>query len=78
MATLSLKRAKPIGESPLEDLTGKYVVMRQARNTRSFRFTSFHETEELADREAKRLVKASDGERYLVLRIQSFADWGQP
>jgi hypothetical protein len=69
MATLSLKRAKPIGDAPTEDLTGRFVVMRQARSTKSFRFTCFHETKDLAQREASRLAKASPGERYLVLQI---------
>ena len=69
MATLTLKRSTPIGDTPLEDLTGKFVVMRQARSTKSFRFTCFHETKELAQREAVRLTKANQTERYLVLQI---------
>lgn len=75
MATLTLKKAKPIGEVPLQDLSGKFVVMRQARSTKSFRFTCFHDTEELAEREAVRLAKASS-ERYLVLQIRRGIEWG--
>lgn len=69
MATLSLKKAKSIGDTPTEDLSGKFVVMRQARSTKSFRFTCYHETQDLAQREANRLAKASPSERYLVLQI---------
>lgn len=75
MATLSLKKAKPIGDTPLEDLSGKFVVMRQSRDIKSFRFTSFHESQELATKEAKRLVKANKTERFLVLQVQGWADW---
>ena len=69
MATLSLKKAKPIGDTPTEDLTGKFVVMRQSRNAKSFRFTCYHDTQELARREADRLARVSPSERYLVLEI---------
>lgn len=69
MATLTLKKAKLIGETPLENLSGKYVVMRQSKSTRGFRFTCFHETKELAEREAARLGKETPDRRYLVLQI---------
>jgi hypothetical protein len=75
MATLSLKKAKPIGETPLENLSSKFVVMRQSRSFKSFRFTSFHESFDLAMREANRLTKANQTERYLVLQVQGWADW---
>jgi hypothetical protein len=75
MATLSLKKAKLIGETPLENLSSKFVVMRQSRSYKSFRFTTFHETFDLAMREANRLTKANQTERYLVLQVQGWADW---
>jgi hypothetical protein len=75
MATLSLKKAKPIGEISLENLSSKFVVMRQSRSYKSFRFTTFHETFDLAMREANRLTKANQTERYLVLQVQGWADW---
>lgn len=75
MATLTLKKAKPIGETPLENLSGKFVVMRQSRHISSFRFTSFHDSQDSAMREAKRLTKANNTERYLVLQVQGWADW---
>lgn len=75
MATLTLKKAKPIGDTPLENLSGKFVVMRQSRTVKSFRFTSTHETQETAMREAKRLTKANQTERFLVLQVQGWADW---
>jgi hypothetical protein len=75
MATLSLKKAKPIGETPLENLSSKFVVMRQSRSFKSFRFTTFHDSFDLAMREANRLTKANQTERYLVLQVQGWADW---
>jgi hypothetical protein len=75
MATLTLKKATPIGETPLENLASKFVVMRQSRSVKSFRFTCIHETQESAMREAKRLTKSNQTERYLVLQIQGWADW---
>jgi hypothetical protein len=75
MATLSLKKAKLIGETPLENLSSKFVVMRQSRSFKSFRFTTFHDSFDLAMREANRLTKANQTERYLVLQVQGWADW---
>jgi len=75
MATLSLKKAKVIGETPLENLSSKFVVMRQSRSFKSFRFTTFHDSFDLAMREANRLTKANQTERYLVLQVQGWADW---
>jgi hypothetical protein len=75
MATLSLKKAKPIGETPLENLASKFVVMRQSRSYKSFRFTTFHNSLDSAMREANRLTKANQTERYLVLQVQGWADW---
>lgn len=75
MATLTLKKPKVIGETPLINLANKFVVMRQSRSYKSFRFTCTHETYELAMREAKRLTKANQTERYLVLQVQGWADW---
>ena len=76
MATLSLKKAKPIGDTPSDDLLGKFVVMRQARHEKAFRFTCYHDTQDGADREASRLCKNSPSERFLVLRVESSVEWG--
>jgi hypothetical protein len=77
MATLSLKKPKKIGDTPLPDLQSKFVVMRQARGFQSFRFTCIHDTQELASREARRLCKISPSERFLVLEIVDSVDWSQ-
>ena len=77
MATLTLKKPKLIGETPLQDLSEKFVVMRQARGEKSFRFTCCHDTQELASREAKRLAKLTKTERYLVLKIVDSFDWSE-
>jgi hypothetical protein len=76
MATLTLKKAKTIGETPLENLQSKFVVMRQCRTYKSFRFSAYHETFDAAMREAKRLTKANPTERFLVLQVQGWSDWG--
>jgi len=75
MATLTLKKPKLIGETPLENLNLKFVVMRQSRHYKSFRFTSYHESFDTAMREAHRLTKTNQTERYLVLQVQGWADW---
>jgi hypothetical protein len=75
MATLSLKKAKPIGDTLLDNLLGKFVVMRQARHEKSFRFTCYHETQDLAEREADRLCSKNKTERYLVLQVVSSVEW---
>ena len=75
MATLTLKKAKTIGEIPLLNLDGKFVVMRQSRHVKSFRFTCYMDTHEQAMREANRLTKVNQTERYLVLQVQGWADW---
>lgn len=77
MATLTLNKAKPIGDLPLYEFDGNYVVMRQARHEHSFRFTCSHKTLELASKEAKRLAKVSKTERYLVLQIVDSVEWEQ-
>ena len=70
MATLSLKKAKKlVAEKPTEDLVGKYAIMRQARNSRSMRFTVFHDKLEIAFSEAYRLSEANPTERFLVVSI---------
>ena len=74
MATLTLKKPKAIGEIPLENLQNKFVVMRQSRSYKSFRFTCYHDTFELALKEAKRLTKQNNTERYLVLQVQGWAE----
>lgn len=77
MATLSLKKPKPIGDTPLPDLKAKFVVMRQSRGIKSFRFTCMHDTQEAATKEAARLSKNTQSERFLVLQIVDSVDWGQ-
>jgi hypothetical protein len=75
MATLSLKKPKKIGDSPLQNLQDKFVVVRQARKQYSCRFTAYHDTFDAAFKEAKRLQKTTPDQRYLVLQVQGFADW---
>jgi hypothetical protein len=77
MATLSLKKPKPIAGSALPPLHSKFVVMRQARGVQSFRFSCFHDTQEAATKEARRLAKLMKTERFLVLQIVDSVDWGQ-
>lgn len=70
MAILSLKKAKQLAaEKPIENLIGKYAVMRHARHERSIRFSVVHETSELAFAEASRLHKFAPTERFLVVSI---------
>jgi hypothetical protein len=75
VATLTLKKPKFIGHSSLENITLKFVVMRQARSARSFRFTCYHDSFDAAIKEAERLAKNFQTERYLVLQVQGSADW---
>ena len=75
MATLTLKKPKLIGDTPLENIALKFVVMRQARSTKSYRFTCYHDTFDLAMKEATRLAKEFQTERFLVLQVHGFADW---
>lgn len=77
MATLTLKKPTKIGETPLKDLHHKFVVMRQSRNDKSFRFTVYHDTFELAKKEATRLSKMYQTERFLVLQVQDWAQFNQ-
>ena len=71
MATLTLKKAPKILSKPLEELKGKYAVMRQHENHKSMRFTCFHESQESATKEARRLQedKIHSPARYLVVKI---------
>jgi hypothetical protein len=75
VATLTLKKPKPIGDTPLENLASKFVVMRQARSTKSFRFTCYQDSFDAALKEATRLAKNCQTERFLVLQVHGFADW---
>lgn len=78
MATLSLKKPHPkvmIGETPLQNLHGKYAVMRQSRHTKSMRFTCIHDSIEKAQAEANRLSKQAEDKRFLVLEVVGFSDW---
>jgi hypothetical protein len=75
MATLSLKKPKFIGDTPLENIQQKFVVMRQSRRHKAFRFGAVHDTFEQAEKEAKRLAKNDQGQRFLVLQVQGFAEW---
>jgi hypothetical protein len=72
MATLTLKKSKassPVRDKPTNDLINKFAVMRHARNTKSFRFTSVHDFKDSAIFEAKRLVNMYPTERFLVLQV---------
>jgi hypothetical protein len=75
VATLTLKKPKPIGETPLENIALKFVVMRQARSSKSFRFTCYQDSFDEALKEATRLAKSTQTERFLVLQVHGFADW---
>jgi hypothetical protein len=75
VATLTLKKPKHIGDTPLENIALKFVVMRQARSTKSFKFSCYHDTFDEALKEANRLAKKCDTERYLVLQVHGYADW---
>lgn len=75
MATLTLKKPKRIGDKPLIEFHGNYVVMRHARSKHSLRFTSAHQSQELAIKEAKRLARESQTERYLILQIIDSVEW---
>jgi hypothetical protein len=77
VATLTLKKPKHIGETPLENIASKFVVMRQARSNKSFRFACYHDSFDEALKEAKRLAKKSHSERYLVLQVSGSVDWSQ-
>ena len=77
MATLTLKKPKFIGDSSLENITLKFVVMRQARSAKSFRFTCYHDSFDAAIKEAERLAKNSQTERYLVLQVCGVKEWGE-
>jgi len=77
MATLTLKKSpERIGDRPLELFLGKFAVMRQARNAHSLRFTSVHDTYKLAQREAERLNQETPTERFLIVFIAGYEDWG--
>jgi len=75
VATLTLKKPKSIGDTPLENIALKFVVMRQARSTKSFRFTCYQDSFDAALKEATRLAKNCQTERFLVLQVHGFADW---
>jgi hypothetical protein len=75
VATLTLKKPKLIGDTPLENIALKFVVMRQARSTKSFRFTCYQDSFDAALKEATRLAKNCQTERFLVLQVHGFADW---
>lgn len=75
MATLTLNKPKKIGNQPLYEFAGQYVVMRHSRNENSFRFSISHKSRESALKEAKRLAKLSSSERFLVLQIVDSVDW---
>ena len=75
MATLTLKKPKLIGETPLQDIDLKFVVMRQSRSIKSFRFSCYHDSFDVALEEATRLAKKYQTERFLVLQVHGFADW---
>jgi hypothetical protein len=75
VATLTLKKPKHIGDIPLENIALKFVVMRQARSTKSFRFSCYQDSFDAALKEATRLAKNCQTERFLVLQVHGFADW---
>jgi hypothetical protein len=75
MATLSLKKPKVIGETPLKNLHGMFAVMRQSRSTKSMRFTCIHDSFSSALKESDRLSKENNTERYLIVQVVGYSDW---
>lgn len=71
MATLTLKKPKPTlaSDKPINNLVGKFAVMRHARSSNSIRFTCVHDTYELAEKEAKRLFQDAETERFLIVYV---------
>ena len=71
MATLTLKKPKPTlaSDKPINNLVGKFAVMRHARSSHSIRFTCVHDTYELAEKEAKRLFLDAETERFLIVYV---------
>ena len=71
MATITLKKPKPtlVADKPLNNLIVKFAVMRHARSAHSIRFTCVHDTYELAEKEAKRLLLDAQTERYLIVYV---------
>jgi hypothetical protein len=71
VATLTLKNPKRslAAEKPINNLIGKFAVMRHARSSHSIRFTCILDTYELAEKEAKRLLLDSLTERYLIVYV---------
>ena len=78
MATLTLKKSNPkrlIDDTPLQNLHGLFAVMRQGRKIKSMRFTCIHDSLENAVKEANRLSKENNTERYLVVQVVGSSDW---
>jgi hypothetical protein len=71
VSTLTLKKPKHslAAEKPINNLVGKFAVMRHARHTHSIRFTCVHDTYEIAEKEAKRLFQEASTERYLIVYV---------
>ena len=71
MATLTLKKPKPVlaADKPVNNLIGKFAVMRHARHTHSIRFSCVHDTYESAEKEAQRLFNEAQTERYLIVYV---------
>ena len=71
MATLTLKKPKPTlaSDKPINNLVGKFAVMRHARSSHSIRFTCVHDTYELAEKEANRLLLDAETERFLIVYV---------
>jgi len=77
VATLTLKKPKLIGDIPLENIALKFVVMRQSKSTRSFKFTCYHTCFEDAMQEATRLAGIYVDQRFLVLKVCGAKEWGE-
>jgi len=77
VATLTLKKPKLIGDIPLENIASKFVVMRQSKSTKSFKFTCYHNCFEDAMREATRLAGMHVDQRFLVLQVCGSKEWGE-
>lgn len=64
-----MKTSKPVNETPLPKITGKFCVMRQSHTSKRMVFTHLHDDVLSATEEAQRLNSESPHLRYLVMKV---------
>ena len=64
-----MKTSKPVNETPLPKITGKFCVMRQSHTSKRMVFTALHDDALSATEEAQRLHSESPDLRYLVVKV---------